>query len=312
MFDAYSVQQLPPDHFLELCLYAWGAFLVGGFGLWRYYRRLTALKDTPRSMIRSAAQGYVELQGMAKLMPGPRIVAPLTGKPCVWWRYRIQSRSRSRGSWSSLDGATHDTSTDIFLIQDETGQCVIDPDKSDVMPSAKDSWSGDTQMPEGGPGTGSLFGRYRYIEERIEEGAELCALGYFHTQDPVSGAMIDEEVRQQLVAWKKDQSWLLRNFDTDHDGQIDMQEWDAARQEARRLVLEKERENLRRPPVNLLSFPKDGRQFILSALPRERLLLRLKLLTLASLLLFFAGGAGGTWLLDARLASPVSVNSPAP
>ena len=311
MFDAGIIYYSSPGDFLYYCIFAWGAFVLGGYGLWRYYRRLTALGDTPRSLIRSAAQGYVELQGNARLMPGPPIVAPLTGKRCVWWTYRIESRSRSRGSWSSLDGSRRDTSTDIFLIQDDTGQCVIDPDKSEVIPSARDSWSGDTPDPEGGPGTGSFMGRYRYIEERIEEGAELCALGYFHTQDPVSGAMMDEEVRQQLVAWKKDQAWLLRTFDTNHDGQIDMQEWDAARQEARRLVLEKERENLKRPPVNVLSHPRDGRQFILSSLPRERLMLRLRLLTLASLLAFFLGGAYGTWLADARLTPP-AVNSRAP
>jgi hypothetical protein len=270
------------------------------------------LKDTPRSLIRSAAQGYVELQGTAKLMPGAPIYAPLTGKCCVWWSYRIESRSRSGGSWRTLDGSSRDTSTDIFMIEDGTGQCVIDPDKSDVTPSASDVWSGSTPMPEGGPGTGSFMGRYRYVEHRIEEGVDLCALGYFHTQDPVSGAMIDEEVRQQLAAWKKDQAWVLQHFDTNHDGQVDMQEWDAARQEARRLVLEREREDMQRPPVNVLNRPKDGRQFIISALPRDRLEMRLRLFTLASLLAFFLGGAYGTWLINARLSPPPPVSSAAP
>jgi hypothetical protein len=312
MFDAILVHYAPIKDFIYYCMFAWGAFLLGGYGLWRYYRRLTALKDTPRSLIRSAAQGYVELQGTARLMPGPPIVAPLSGKRCVWWSYRIESRSRSGGNWRSLDGRRSDTSTDIFLIQDETGQCVVDPDKSDVTPSARDSWSGNSPMPEGGPGTGSFFGRYTYIEDRIEEGVDLCALGYFHTQDAVSGAMIDEEVRQQLAAWKQDQAWLLEHFDKNHDGQVDFQEWDAARQEARRLVLEKERENMKRPPVNVLSHPRDGREFVLSALPREKLVMRLQLLSFACLLLLFAGGAYGTWLADARLGQPPSVNSGAP
>lgn len=312
MSDAALIHYAPLKDFIYYCFFAWGAFLLGGFGLWRYYRRLGVLKDTPRSLIRSAAQGYVELQGTAKLMPGPPIMAPLSGKPCVWWSYRIQSRSRSRGSWSTLDGSNSDTSTDIFMIDDGTGQCVVDPDKSEVTPSVRESWSGDSPMPEGGPGTGSFMGRYRYTEYRIEQGVPLCALGYFHTQDPVSGAMIDEEVRQQLAAWKQDQAWVLQHFDKNHDGQVDFQEWDAARQEARRLVLEKERENLQRPPVNVLSHPRDGRQFILSALPREKLMLRLRLITLASLLALLVGGAYGTWLLDARLAPPPSVNSGAP
>lgn len=310
MLGTESIRQLSTGDFIKLCYFAWGTCFFGFVGLWYFFRRLKLIEDTPRSLIRSAAQGYVELTGTAKLLHGEPIVAPLTGKRCVWWRYRIQSRSRSR----SLDGSRRDTSTDIFMLDDGAGQCIIDPDKSDVTPSVSETWYGDTPEPEGGPELGKfrLFSTYTYTEQRIEEGADLCALGYFHTQDPVSGAMIDEEVRLQLAAWKKDQAWVLQHFDLNHDGQVDMQEWDAARQEARRLVLEKERENMKRPPVNVLNHPSDGRQFIISTLAPGRMLTRLRLLTLTCLLLFFVGGACGTWLIDTRFGTPPSVNSGVP
>ena len=49
-----------------------------------------AAEDTPTALIRSAAQGYTELRGMADLLDGEPIRAPASLRPCVWYRYRIQ------------------------------------------------------------------------------------------------------------------------------------------------------------------------------------------------------------------------------
>jgi hypothetical protein len=292
-------------HFWLFTSAVWAVALAGFFVAWHFFRRLSLVEDTPQSQIRSAAQGYVELQGTGRLMPGPPIHAPLTRIPCVWWSYRIEEYVHSGKSshWSTIKD---DTSGELFLVEDSTGQCVVDPDGADVYPSAKDVWYGNTAMPEGGPGLGRLgiVSGFRYTEQRMLAGDPLYALGYFHTQGPITAADIDEDVRQQLVTWKRDQGWLLRSFDTNHDGQIDQQEWDAARQEARRLVLEREREAMQRPPVNILGLPPDGRAFILSTLPQRSLELRLRLYVGACLLAFFCAGALGTYLVDVRLSAP--------
>ena len=60
--------------------------------------RARLMEDTPLSLIRSAAQGYVELQGTARTLPGPPIVAPLSGGRCCWWRYRIDFRGKRQQS----------------------------------------------------------------------------------------------------------------------------------------------------------------------------------------------------------------------
>ena len=73
-----------------------GFAVVGGGRLalrWIQIARL--IEDTPRSRVRSAAQGYVELAGRATGLPGTQNLAPLTQRPCVWWRFRIQKRSQS-------------------------------------------------------------------------------------------------------------------------------------------------------------------------------------------------------------------------
>ena len=302
--DPAWIHAADPGNFWFTVTVAWLLSLVGCFAAWKFYRRLNLVRDTPKSLIRSAAQGYVELQGTARLMPGPPILAPLTQNRCVWWSYSVEEYygTGKTAHWSNV---RKEVSGELFLVDDGTGQCVVDPDKAAVYPSVKDVWYGDTPDPQGGPGLSQGSG-YRYTEQRLLEGAPLYALGYFHTQGPVSAGDIDEEVRQQLVAWKQDQKWLLQHFDTDHDGQIDQQEWEAARQEARRLVLEQERDNLKRPPVNMLSRPPDDREFVLSTLPQNKLVTRLGLYCVACLLLFFAAGAAGTYMLDVRLAQPTA------
>lgn len=293
------VQGLSPDQFWFSLVAAWGACVLAFYMGWRFQRRLRLIADTPKSMVRSAAQGYVELAGTAKLMPGDPIIAPLTRVRCVWWSYCIE-RYVSSGKSSHWSTVRQDDSYSIFVVDDGSGQCVVDPTDADIYPSVKQVWYGNTEMPEGGPGLGRLTGHYRYTEELIHDGDPLYAYGWFHTQDPASGGDIDAEVRQQLAEWKKDQAWLIRNFDANHDGQVDMQEWDAARQEARRVVLERERENLQRPPVNVLAKPQDGRDYVLSCQPPKSLEWRMRLYSLACLAVFLAGGILGLELLHGR------------
>jgi hypothetical protein len=100
------------------------------FKAWRKNR---VIEDTPTSRVRSAAQGYVELSGQGILPADSHNRGPLSGIPCAWWRYKVEERSsagRSR-SWSTVDS---DTSTEPFLLDDGTGQCLIDPCGAEVFP----------------------------------------------------------------------------------------------------------------------------------------------------------------------------------
>ena len=65
------------------------------FTLYRMTRVLhqaRLIENTPTAKIRSAVQGYVELNGQTLLMNGPVIVSPLSGKTCVWYRYKIEEK----------------------------------------------------------------------------------------------------------------------------------------------------------------------------------------------------------------------------
>lgn len=285
--------------------------LAALFGFWLWFRsikRARLIEDTPTSKCRSAAQGYVELIGTQKLMPGEPIRAPLTGRQCTWWEYCIEekrtsySRGRSRTRWVTVDRGTSES---LFLIRDETGEAVIDPEGAEVTPSASDVWYGSSHWPKGPPAGGSIFGgRYRYTEKRMHEGDMLYAIGFFETRsahhEPLNRA---RETAAVLAEWKRDQAGLLQRFDADGDGAIDMTEWEQARQAAEAVVAERVREHALDPGVHLMLRPPDGRPFILSVLPETALTRRFRMFALAGLILFFAGGAASVFAITVRLAT---------
>lgn len=270
--------------------------LVAGFV---FLLRAWTVEEVPTSNIRSAAQGYVKLEGHADLMPGPPIVSPLTQSRCTWWSFKVEQRVQTgRGqSWRSIE---HGTSDDLFLIRDATGQCVVDPEAAEVIPATRTVWYGDEPQPLRGPPIGgfALTSRYRYVEERIAPQDFIFAIGFFDTRGGNPGAWaIDQEVAQVLHAWKQDQAALLRRFDADHDGQLNDQEWENTRAAARAQVLAQEHEAQQRPAMNVLAKPKDGRRFIISTRPEKQVVKRFQLWAAGCLLLFVIFGTAAGYLI---------------
>ncbi|MGH8258405.1 MAG: GIDE domain-containing protein, partial [Steroidobacteraceae bacterium] len=201
-------------------------------------RRDRFAADTPLARIRSAAQGYVRLEGRAGAPPDGALAAPLSGLACVWWDYRIerrQSTGRSRSEWQLIERAT---SVTPFALHDADGECLIGPVGADVTPTSHETWFGDTPRPIGVAASGhpaiQLESAYRYTERLIGPGAHLTVLGELRSHSAVES--IDDAVRETLASWKQDQAALLARFDRDHDGQLDAGEWDAARAQAHRQV----------------------------------------------------------------------------
>ena len=53
--------------------------------VFRFFHRSRIIDDTPTSKIRSAHQGFVELEGVGRLMKGTPIVSRLSKKQCLWY-----------------------------------------------------------------------------------------------------------------------------------------------------------------------------------------------------------------------------------
>ncbi len=281
---------------------------TGALGFWRSFRalhRARLIENTPTAKTRSAPQGYIELQGRGRIMDGEPLSAPLTGLPCTWWSYKIQEKSnytigkQKRTRWTTIDS---DVSDSLFLLEDDTGSCIIDPENAEVLPIATDNWYGNQSRPvkRGSSSSGLMGGKYKYTERRMHQGDPLLAIGFMRTHDHAAGVSIEEEIRALLVDWKADQSGLLRRFDQNRDGIIDMKEWDKARHVAEKDI---RRERYTQPVhtgVHVLSAPPDDRPYLLAAWPQEPLVRRFRRRSMLSITTFFLATIACAFLIAAR------------
>jgi hypothetical protein len=274
----------PADEFF------WWSMIPGVLGAaafistWVFLHRKRLIEDMPTSLLRSAAQGYIEVEGAARLMDGPPIVCPLTATRCVWWRYkveekrhRVDSRGRSRTEWVTVDSGLSD---DSFLLDDGTGTCVVDPAGASVIPTVRRRWYGRGVRPDVGPDAGRGFWRqafasHRYTEELIFPEHDVYALGAFRTQSGGADAFDEQlDVRELLGKWKHDRN-MMALFDVNKDGNIDVKEWEAARRMAIRRVREEHVQRaVETPDLHILSKPRDRRPYILSGIPQAALIRR--------------------------------------
>jgi hypothetical protein len=275
---------------------AWG--FAAGFRWWRWAR---LIEDTPTSRVRSAAQGYVELAGRGRNLPGEPVIAPLSRRPCTWWSFAIEQRVSDgrRRRWQVIN---HDESAHLFAMEDESGMCVVDPEGADVLPSATDRWHGDAPFPVAGPPPTSGFrgfgSEYRYRESRMHDGDPLYAIGFFRTETGLLPGPADDEVAALLRSWKRDQAGLLRRFDADRDGSLSLGEWERARAAAHAQVTAERTRGPAPPGVHVLEKPADGdRPFLLAAASAGTLARRYRLRALLGLAAFLGATFAATWLV---------------
>ena len=280
---------------------------------WRHVSNIRLIEDTPTCKIRSAPQGYVELEGLGKLMDGPPIIAKLSGLPCVWYRYKIEEYTATgKGNehrWETIDKGE---STETFWLQDDTGRVVVDPEGAEVTSRHKDTWRSHSSL--GGivhPVFVTNFitahragGTYRFTEERINSGERLYALGLLkNVSSYTSQPTVDEDVRALLGDWKKDQPRLLERFDLDKNGKIDEKEWMLARSQARREAMKNRQEQVNHfaDGLNVLGPTRDRtRPYILSAFTQKELSQRYRLWAALYGVGFFLIGVAAVWVLNAK------------
>ena len=237
------------------------------------YRRARAINDTPTSRIVSAAQGYTELVGRGRPLAGLPVISPLAHLPCLWYRFLVEKRQDEK--WAHESSGESDAS---FILDDGSGECLVDPTGAEILPARKDSW---TEVD------------HRYTEWLLLDKESIYALGQFSTCSGGGlGTDRDEVIKALLTEWKKDRPSLLRRFDLNGDGEIDLREWELARAEARREVDRMEREALQQADIHLMQLPEDGRLYLISSLPPAKLISRYRWWSIVHLAIFFGALSG--------------------
>jgi len=287
--------------------------LFGLYYLFRNLRRARMIEDVPTARVRSAPQGYIELEGVAEAGPDGLLSTPLTGADCCWYRYKVEKR-HGKG-WRTLD---QEASAAPYVLRDDTGVCLVYPDKAEVTPADRSVWYGNRRRPLdrnprrdpvrpprlGAPstwfqGVSLVAGHYRYTEERIYPGDPIYAIGQFHTEgEHEHRSERDLMARELLRRWKSNKPNLLARFDRDGDGDIDLEEWELARQAARREAGTAQRVLLRSRIRHRLAAPDEGgHPFLISSLPQFDLVRRYRWFAALSLIPFFGGAVAVTWML---------------
>lgn len=239
----------------------------------RMFHRARLIEDMPTSKIRSCPQGYVELHGTAKWMEGPEIRAPLSDQPCVWYAYTVEEYVRhSKQKWRSVDSGVSD---ELFILEDDTGTCLIDPDGANVTPSSSNTWYGSKRLT---PAihtspldilSGAIFQsgkKYRYTEQRIDQYEFLYAIGEYKSLGTGEEGDLKNAVKLYLRELKKDKD-KLATYDLNRDGQIDIEEWEQARLDAKKVVIEQRLSNPLPKRMHVLGRPRTNKYqpFLLSS-----------------------------------------------
>jgi len=245
--------------------------LIAGISVFAWasaYRRARAITDTPTSKIASAAQGYVELRGLGKPLGAP-LISPLKFLPCIWFRFLVEVKN-SKDNWTTESSGESDAS---FIIDDGTGQCLVDPEHAEITISEKASWS---------------HSNYRYTEWTLIEKTPIYVLGQFVTKGSVDiAASTNEDVKALLEEWKKKPAELFARFDLDKNGQLDMQEWELARTQAKREIAAIQREARHNADLHTMQAPSDGRMYLISDLTEQKLAAKYRLWLWLHLAIFF-------------------------
>lgn len=250
--------------------------LVGLTSFWAWYanlKRYRTVADTPTSRIASAPQGYIELVGRGRQPPGADLVSPISGLPCLWYRYRVERKNGDR--WEHVEsGISHDT----FGISDGSGVVLVDPDGAEILTSRKQV---------------SNAGGYRKTEWTLIEGETLYVIGE-HVTLGGPNAVLDKksDLSTLLAEWKRDKSALLERFDANRDGEIGLDEWESARQAASDEVDRAHLDIRLKDGIHLMRQPAHGRPFLVANREVTALARHFRLWSWAHLVLIMAALLG--------------------
>jgi hypothetical protein len=259
------------------------------FKIYQTHQRYRFIQDTATSRIASAAQGYVELKGLAELLPETNIISPFSRRKCIWYQCKVDVK-QTTGKRSHWVEESNQISEEIFLIKDDTGTCIVIPEKAEVVPSHQRVWYGNglqaSHLDPKNQGITSFIGvgNYRFTEKMIFVADQLYVLGDFESvrKNPDEQS-IQQQVNDMIRHWKMFPMRFLKPFDQDNNGKIQQQEWNKIRQHAEMRVMQQHQQTV----IHTIRQPYEKNHPFLISTKSEHELLRKKRLTLVLFMMLF-------------------------
>ncbi|MEQ8345654.1 MAG: hypothetical protein RIB84_23070 [Sneathiellaceae bacterium] len=169
-----------------------GLFLVAGlYGAVAAFRQARLFADTPKSTIRAAAQGHVELvaRGAATDLGGQAIRGPLSDSPGCTWTLEAQRRVRS-GKSSRWQTEGEARAAPWLPVSDGTGTCLVAIAEAVIHSRRRCVREADAELRQAvaahfDPPVRKAMargGRWRLREVLLPADAELYAMGLFESR----------------------------------------------------------------------------------------------------------------------------------
>ncbi len=288
-FSEYFYSLSPAEfNLFTLVLFIACAYLINR--IYQTHQRYRFIQDTATSRIASAAQGYSEIKGTAELLPESYIQSPFSKRKCVWFQCKVEVKKTSgkRNYWVEESNLISD---EIFILRDDSGDCIVIPEQARVISSYHRVWHGSgLQAAHTAPETSSHFnflakGNYRFTESMIFVADPLYILGEFESirKNPDEAA-VKQQVEDLVQQWKIQPMRYLKPFDLDNNGKIQQQEWNRIRQHARTQVLQRYQQQ----QIHTIKKPREtSLPFLISTRSEQELLIKKRLSLVLYLMLFF-------------------------
>ncbi len=254
--------------------------IISFYLAFRILKQYFIINNNPLSKIRSAAQGYVEVEGVQAFLPGKSLCSPLTKTPCTWYAYMVEELS-STGKGSHWVVKESGESSEHFMLVDTTGQCIISPDGADVFTRFYKVWIDPDNK--------------RCTEQLLMPNEHVYVTGVFRTFsssdiNPES-AEKNQKVLDLVKQWKQDYARLLQEFDVNKDGNLDKDEWDNVVRAAEKQINGQYPDSSSEDVVTVNIISKEGRKldepFIISDLRKKEILMKFHKKFVFYLVIFF-------------------------
>ncbi len=188
-------------------------------------RRKRTIENCPTSKVRSMPMGEVEVKGYARQKY--YLKSPHSLTDCVYYSYKIYEETYRSGEHKNVLREWGDSGRVPFYLEDDTGRVLINPEGAIVRTGRSRRLRGS--MLARFAGIDAYSNNATVVEKAIAAGQFIYIKGYA-SRLIMSGEERKKTVIERLRELKRD-GHRMRRYDSDMDGTISEEEWEAARRD---------------------------------------------------------------------------------